>query len=436
MLATALVSIVGTRPNELSFEQGDLLEVQKDLGQGVVYGANVSQGSVAGVFLLRNIELNLQTQILEATQRATEELMLAKRELEDARLRRETLQGEVAMMRDAKEDLVDLVNPHRFGVRSMDDFLLHLTQTDIECVEIAELIREVQNDWTAIISDINRLQANVDDPELDPFRRLVLDRCDVVKKRLPTFAPHAAESIQTFKLVHTDLENLTNAIQGLPLQQRPSRTGTEHARTSSQGSSNPMLPLSPTPSSMNLRGHISTVSQSGAHSPAHRSPFTGSLGTLPEFTSSSAMAASGSGPLARNGQITVSTVSSPSGSLPSSSTLAPLSISPSERTVSPLYTSGSLHGSSSDISTDSGGRTPISSPSPNPLDRATILAGQRSQGSSSSLFGAALGQSSGLATARAPPSSGTTSPPVGPSKFVLGTKPGSIRSEYMSSSKS
>lgn len=436
MLATALLSVIGARPSELSFERGDLLEVQKDLGQGVVYGSNVSQGSVVGTFLLRNIELNLQTQILESTQRATEELLLAKRELESARARREALQVEVSMMRDVKEDLVNLVNPHRFGVRSMDDFLLHLMQTDIETVEMAELIRELQNDWTAIVSDINRLQASVDDPELDPFRRLVLDRCDAVKKRIPTFAPHAAESIQTSKLVHVDLENMMNAIQGLPLQQRPSRTGTEHARSSSHGAGNPLVPISALPSSLGGRVHNTSLGQAAALSAAHRSPFSGSLGTLPEYNSNSSVASASSGSLARSGQMSVSSNLSTSGASAPMSTPALYTLSSGERTVSPLYTAGSLHASSSDISTESGSRNLIDASSVALLDRTAMLAGKRTLTSSPAVFGIALGQNSGSVSDRAPSASDATPSPAAPSKFVLGTKPGSIRSEYMSSGKS
>lgn len=436
MLATALVSVVSARPKELSFEQGDLLEVQKDLGQGMVFGSNVSQGSVTGTFLLRNIELNLQTQMLEATQHATEELMLAKLELEQSRIRREALQVEVAVMRDAKEDLVNLVNPHRFGVRCMDDFLLHLTQTDIECVEMAELIREVQNDWTAIVSEINRLQANVDNPELDPFRRLVLDRCDAVKKRIPTFAPHAAESIQTAKLVHVDLENLANAIQGLPLYQRPSRTGTEHARSSSQGSSNPLIPISAIPASLSQRGHVLSVGQAGGSSATHRSPFTGSLGTLPEYTSTPPVAAPPTGTLARDGQVSDSAISTSSGVSAPMSTPALYTLSTAQRNASRLHTAGSSHATPSDVSVDSFSGNLKVTPTPSPSDHVTHTSGHRSQISSPAVFSIALSHDTMPTSDRAPPTSSTTQASSGPSKFVLGTKPGSIRSEYMSSGKS
>jgi hypothetical protein len=387
VLATALVTYKAKHPQELSYDKGDLIEIQRDIGEGIVFGSNVSQASVTGTIALRNIELNLQTRILEATQLAVEEVLLAKRELAELRQRREDLQLEVIEMRDAKEKLLTEVNPIRFAVRQVSDLLLHLTQTDIELVEVNELVREVQNDWNGIVTDINRLQTTIDDPELDPFRRLVLDRCDGLKKRVVALQSPASGTIASCKMLHVDLENVWNALNGLPMIPRPAASS-EHLRSTSTGA------ISVSPLLTSIRSPLSGSTSS----------LGGSFSSLPEYRDASSSSTSGTSSdyILEQGRPT-SPGASTSPRLGESSGIAGVNSSPGL---------GIEPRTSSDMS----------SPVPRYIERTGLLGGQRLRGSSPALVTSEATTPSVSALRQAPSSGGSPG-----SGFVPATKPGSSK---------
>jgi hypothetical protein len=393
VFATALISHEGASARELSFEKGDLIQVQKDLGDGVVFGSNVSKGSTTGTVGLRHVELNLQTEDLEATQRAVEELIVLRREYEEIRRQRETMQAEVGLLYETKEEMEKMVNPIRYSLRSLNDLFLHLIQTDIESIEVSELVREAQNDWTSIVGEINRLQVSIDDPELDPFRRLVLDRCDGLKKRVAALEGPATETLSISKMLHVDLENLANAFLGRPLLARPPRHTSEHSRTHSQGSlASSSSSITPAPAS--IKGHIASFSSTSAlSSPAlsraallsQKPVLGGSLSNLPEYY-------------------------------------------PSE----PNQPVGTDFFASSDAlshSPTTGFSPPKASPIPKHLDRNPLFADPRARGSSPALVTGHSSASPSPSTTHASPPS-TISPGIpGANKFVFGTKPSSLKFE-------
>src|SRR6185437_4621263 len=102
------------------------------------------------------------------------------------------------------------------------ELLTQLIQTDLELVVFTEILREHQSEWVNITTEINRLQEAMDDRELEPFRSLVADRMEGLKKRVVAVNPPANASISACKLLHHDLDNLTAALTGQSLQARPS----------------------------------------------------------------------------------------------------------------------------------------------------------------------------------------------------------------------
>jgi len=419
VFATALATVRDPQPSFLRCEKGDLIQVEKDVGNGVMYGLNISRGSASGSILLRDIELNEQTTFLEQTQLSAEEVLSLKLELSEIVQRRESMQLEVAMLREAKEELRSVVDPVRFAVRTVEDLMLHLTQTDIGCTEISELMRESQNDWTAIVSDINRLQTSVDDPELDPFRRLVLDRCDTLKKRVAALISPSADTIVTCKLMHADLENLSNAFNGLPLVPRPSfqltpssLPGAEHTRSASQGSV--IAPISPVKSPVVSRAHVFSVggaptyqssasSRGGASAPKTIQPnFSASSSSLPDPWSHSSPSA-------------------PSPLFSSSTSLlapdTPANTSPS----SPPSSAGTQIGTGASNPDSVTRAQPYGEASSGKLtDRGGFLGNQRIRGASPTQASSPL-----------PSAQPATSPTPPQSKFVLGTKPGFIKAHTL-----
>lgn len=136
-----------------------------------------------------------------------------KNEYENIVSSREQFQGQVKNIRDEKKQLEDEIQLLETGVKSKQDLLYQLIQTEINLNEFSENIRTSQNDWAKILSDIGNISNIIAGVEADPLQSKIIILEGNFKKKIISMQNTSQETVKACQDLYSDLEATSNALK-------------------------------------------------------------------------------------------------------------------------------------------------------------------------------------------------------------------------------
>jgi hypothetical protein len=228
---------VARATGEISFAEDEIVTIVAEKGNGYFIGCK-ADGTV-GSFPLKYVELEPWPEP-GSKPRLMAQMKLLKEEFEEAQQRRTQVQSHVTQLREDKKLLQDEVDPIRFAIRSDQDLVLAVLQTQLKSALMLDSMLLFQSSLRQTAADVTAFRNAADDQELDPLRVDVVERVENLRLKLGIFEQPVADSVDSAQALQREAQDFIDQFAQTFHRQNQNQT-LNHIQPQQQSQSPPTL---------------------------------------------------------------------------------------------------------------------------------------------------------------------------------------------------